>query len=215
MSYASELYETDDLDELFEFDDDDLSEAPAFSNLVNRVRPLVRPPVATGKNLFQPRPATTTTSTAQYVTQAQLQAALNRVGEQVKTNAQAIATVNTRLNAINEQQARQTAALRKEYADRRKESATLKRELRQTRDLSAMLPLLNRPSTVTVTKEFDPAVPAGTKLVIDKGDTMSMMLPFLLMGGMGGMGGMSGSADSSGDNNMMMMLVLAIALSNK
>lgn len=214
MSYASELYETDDLNELFEYDDesDDLSEAPAISNLLNRVRPLARPPVATGRNLFQPRPATTATGTAQYVTQAQLQAALARVGDQVKTNAQAIATVNTRLNAINEQQARQTAALKKEYADRRKDSSTLKRELRQTRDMSALLPLLSRPSTVTVTKTIDDGVPAGTKLVVDKGDTMSMMLPFLLMGGMGGMGG---STEGSGDNNMMMMLVMMMAMSGK
>jgi hypothetical protein len=117
--------------------------------------------------------------------------------------------VNTRLNALGEQQARQTAALRKEYADRRKESATFNKELRQTRDLSALLPLLSRPSTLTISRPIGEEVPAGTKLVVDKGDSMSMMLPFLLMGGMGG------SSEGSGDNNTMMMLVMAMAMSGK
>src|SRR5262249_1429991 len=98
--------EADEADEMYESDESD--EAARWT----------RPRVASGQNLFRPRP------TAQYVTQAQLETALARVGAQVRTNSAAIAQTGKRLGST-------TDSVKK-----------VKSNLQQTQQLAALMPLL-------------------------------------------------------------------------
>jgi hypothetical protein len=199
-----EMEAFESLDEAFdEYDEsDEFAEArSARARARGRTAPLTRPKTATGQGLFNPQRPNTN-----YVTQTQLQAALARVSEQIKTNSTAITTVNARLTTISAEQDRQAAALRAEIANRRKEAETVKKDLRQTRELAALLPLLSRPSSVEIKGGPETGLAANTRVLVDKNDSLSMMLPMLLMGGLGG-----NSADGSSDNNMMMFLALAMA----
>lgn len=201
-------YQTDTLESLlgelqgFETDETDESE-PYEARRGGRRRP---PRTASGSGLSTPRPST------QYVTQTQLQTALAKVGAQIKTNSDAITTVSNRVGT-------QAELLTKEVAARKKESDQIKRDLRQTRELAAILPLLTQPTSVQLTAA---AVPAGTtppKALIQSDDSLGTLLPFLLLGGMGsagssgGGGGLFGSG--GGDDSGMMMLVLALTLGKR
>ncbi len=209
MNGNGSRYEADTLEYLageledFESDETDESDLEAAGRRVNR-----RPPrVAQGKGLFRPRPSTG--ATGNYVTQVQLQTALARVSSEIKTNSEAIKTVSTRVTAVSTEQTRQTAALKKEAADRRKESDQAKKDVRQIRDMSAILPLLSRPKTITLATAVD-NLPAGTKVAVDSGDSLSLLLPFMLFGGMGGGG--TGSGSEGGSDNSMMMMAMVLAL---
>jgi hypothetical protein len=81
------------------------------------------------------------------VTQAQLQAALARVSQQIGVNSNAIKTVDGRVRGAVAEQSRMGAALRKMMTDRKKETDGLRRELQSTRELSALIPLVAPPGT--------------------------------------------------------------------
>ena len=199
-------YETDTLEsllgEIASFEAEDYGEADySEARRGGRRSP---PRTASGSGLSTPRPS------SQYVTQTQLQTALTKVGAQIKTNSDAITSVSNRVST-------QTELLTKEVAARKKESEQIKRDLRQTREMAAILPLLSQPSSVQLTAA---AVPTGTtppKALVDSGDTLSTLLPFLLLGGMGGSssgsgggggGGMFGSGGGDDSSSMMMMVLL-------
>jgi hypothetical protein len=203
MPYSA--FETDEaIDEMFEADEADESDEAAPR------RPWTRPRVATGQNLFRPRPET------QYVTQAQLQAAMSRVGAQVRTNSTAITQLNTRVAAA-------TATVKKETTDRKKDVTALRSNLSQTQQMSAILPLLSQPRSVTVTGLGADGIPDNTKVLVDGSNTLALLLPMLLMAGIGGgsgtdsTGGTSGGGGlfGGGDNNSMMMLAMILALGNR
>lgn len=209
----SDLFELDEeiesLDEAYdEAESDESDESDEFAEAPSRfpgfpfpvqMRPTFRTPsTANGRNLYQTRP------TNYYVTQAQLQAALNRVGAQVKTNSQAISKVSAKVRAVDTAQAKQTAALKKEVGVRRKQADKLKKDLKQTRDMAALMPLLTRPKTVQLNTSVG-GLTAGTKVMVDNNDSFGALMPLLLMGGLGG--------DSSGGMDSSMLLVLALAMS--
>ena len=163
-----------------------------------------RTPVRTapGTGLFQMRPQ------AQYVTQTQLQAALARVGAQIKTNADAIKTLNARVATVSADVAAAATALKKEVADRKKETDTLKRDLRQTREMAGIIPLLLQPHSVTTTSDVG-GIQKGTRVMTDSGDSLSAVLPLLLLGGLGTGGGSgSGSGDGGSDSSMLLLALL-------
>jgi len=201
MPYSA--FEADEaIDEMLEADEADESDEAAPR------RPWSRPRVASGQNLFRARPET------QYVTQTQLQAAMSRVGVQVRTNSTAISQLNTHVAAAN-------ATVKKETTNRKKDVAALRSNLSQTQQMSAILPLLSQPRSVTVTGLAADGIPESTKVLVDSGNTLALLLPMLLMSGIGG-----GSTDSSGgtsgggllgggDNNSMMMLAMVLALGNR
>lgn len=190
-------FESDDLETLTELledvDDESYDEATPLARVRQFRRPAPR--VATGNNLYQARPT-------QYVTQVQLDAAMKRVGAQIKTNSDAVKTLNSRV-------ASDAGAIQKEAINRRQELAKLRSNIQMT----ALLPLLIKPTSIetkTDTKFGDADVPKGTKVLTESKDKLSALLPLLMMGGMGGMGG---STDGKGGDDQMMMLVMVLALS--
>jgi hypothetical protein len=146
------------------------------------------------------------------VTQTQLQTSLAKVGAQIKTNSDAITTVSSRVST-------QSELLTKEVAARKKETDQIKKDLNQTRQMAAILPLLSAPKSVQLAKgATDPATPAANqapKALVESGDALSTLLPFLLLGGMGGSGGGGMFGSGGGDDSTMMLLVLALTLGKK
>jgi hypothetical protein len=131
------------------------------------------------------------------VTQTQLQTALAKVSADVKTNGDAIKTVNARLNTLSSEQAQQVATLRRESAERKKADAAIRADQKKIRELAVLQVLLQKPPTLDVTRDGGQVTDVTLKQSNDS------LLPILLMGGLGG--------DSSGggsDNSMMMMALL-------
>jgi len=170
------LYEDidEDLDELDDEgfgEDDDLSE--------RRRRKKHRPK---GGNYNQPR------LDKSPVTQTQLQAALARVGEDVKKLAASVKSLEDR-------------------ADK-----TLKRINNQNQGLGQMamlMPMLMKKS-VKLTTDVSADLKKDTRILVDDNDSMSMLLPFMMMQGYGGTGQ---NGTSGGGNDMMMMMVMLMAFS--
>jgi hypothetical protein len=135
MSFA--VSELDEVDEAYDEAVDESDEA--FDEALPRIpRRPARPPVQTAprQSAYRPRPDNN------FVSQAQLQAALARVSGQIATNSTAIKTLEGRVRGVSTEQVRLTTALRKEVADRKKEEDGLRKELQSTRELAVILPLL-------------------------------------------------------------------------
>jgi len=189
------------LDEIFEADealDEALDEATrAWS------RP--RPKVATGRNLYTARPQT------QYVTQAQLQTALAKVGSQVRTNSNAISQFGGRL-------ATEAATRKKDSLDRKKDITSVKNNLSQTQQMAAILPMLTQPKHIDVGADLtdaagDVQIKKGTSLLVNGSNTLSLLLPFLLLGGTGEGSGTGGGLFGGGsDNSSLLMLALVLGM---
>lgn len=141
MSYLYDtIYADDESDSesyLIGSDDDAENYSESRRRGRGRGRPSpVRP--APGGNLFRPRPAPGAGSGG--VTQAQLEAALNRVREQVTANANAIKTVDGRVRTI-------IADAQKLQAETRKDVSKLRSELKTTQTISALVPLIAPPGS--------------------------------------------------------------------
>src|SRR5436305_6966668 len=141
------------LESLESSDELDESDGMAERSRDHRSRPGSRPSTATGTGLAPPRPQ------VGYVTEARLEAALARVGAQIKTNSDAIQAVNSRANTISDNVAAHTAALKKEMEERKKDTARLASQSQ----LLALLPLLQTPKTVQLSTAVD-NLPSGTKV---------------------------------------------------
>jgi hypothetical protein len=146
---------------------------------------------------FRPRPAP---STPQYVTQTQLEAALTRSDGKIKTVADGVTQINTRLNGL-------AVAAKKEADERKKTLDAQNKDINQKLQLMAMLPVLTTPPSANV------GVGGATVLIPDT-SSLNKLLPLLLVTGFSGTGGFGGSSDGYGDGGggmMMMALVLALA----
>lgn len=194
-------YATEDLEAILEsLESDEADEADEMAERTRR--PWSRPSTASGTGLVPPKPQ------AGYVTEARLQAALARVGAQIKTNSDAIKAVNNRANAISTEQARQTAALKKEVEERKKDTARLASQSQ----LLALLPLLQTPKFVQLSAAVD-NIPANAKVLLDGGDSLNTLLPLLLVGGLGsgtGLGSGGGGADTGMGGLDPLLLVLLL-----
>ncbi len=196
-------YATEDLEAILESleSSDELDESDGMAERTRR-RPGSRPSTATGTGLVPPRPQ------AGYVTEARLQAALARVGAQIKTNSDEIKAVNDRASAIRAEQARQTTALKKETEERKKDIARLASQSQ----LLALLPLLQTPKTIQLTTAVD-NLPPGTKVLVDGGDSLNTLLPLLLVGGSGsgtGLGSGSGGGDTASMGGLDPLLLVLL-----
>jgi hypothetical protein len=172
---------------------------------------------------FKPRPAAGTPSG---VTQAQLEAALTRVDGKIKTVADGVSTINSRLASIS-------SATKKEVDERKKTVDNTSKDLNSKLMMLAILPALVKPTyTIPAVQVTSPSggfaasttypcqyvAPSGQAAnaagasvdVSPDSNTLNLMLPVLMMAG-GGMG-FGGDSSSGSDNNMMMMLALVIAL---
>ena len=105
-----------------------------------RGRPRRPPPVkpATGAPAFRPRPAPGGASGS--VTQAQLEAALARVRQQITANANAIKTIDGRVRTV-------ISDTQKLQAMTKKDVDKLRAELKTTQTLSALIPLIAPPGS--------------------------------------------------------------------
>lgn len=95
------------------------------------------------QSAYSPRPS----GAGAPVTQAQLQAALARVSQQIGVNSTAIKTVDGRMRSLSTEQDRLQASVKKDMAERKKELETVRRELQSTRELSALIPMIAPPGT--------------------------------------------------------------------
>jgi hypothetical protein len=181
----------------FELDDDTLAffEDDEARRPTPRRAPTKRRPVPAGKGSGYYKPRVKNTN----VTQQQLTAALAKISKDVKANAAGVKTVGARVDSVVAEQKTQAAALKKEIADRRKESDKLKQNLQ----MASLLPLLTSKSITTTeaTEVGGAAIPAGTKLSVQQGGA-GALLPLLLLGG-DGLGG--------GDSSNTLLLVLALS----
>lgn len=193
------MSEYDTLEDLDTFDSDDEFDE-AFAALIDEDEEAARRrrrPARTsrGQGYYRARP------TNRYVTQAQLQAALAKVGKDVKGIATSVSAVGARVDTVKADQAKQLAMMKKEAAERRKDTAKLKSGMQ----MAALLPMLTS-KTITVkagTEVGGTKVTEDTRLAVAP-DSMAMLLPMLMMGD--GFGGGSG-----GDSSNMLFLALALS----
>lgn len=194
-------YELDELlesDEFYESDESDESDEARRRG--GRTR---RPPVRTAKRggAVPQRPA------AGFATKAELSATANRLDARIATNSTAIKTVEGRANSI--------AA---DVAKLRTDTGKSQGSINDVRNMSMLMPLLSTQKTVTL-EESVGNIPAGSKVVIDSGDSFTKVLPLLLFSG--GFGGSSSSGGGSsggmfgGDSGGIMMVALMMAMQNK
>jgi hypothetical protein len=92
---------------------------------------------ARGSNAYQ-RPVSNSP-----VDQKQFQEALTKVAAEMTKNADGLKQLNERVTSLGAEQARQMAILRKENADRKKQSDALGNAVRQLRDAEEIIPLLS------------------------------------------------------------------------
>src|SRR5512135_541793 len=129
--YYEEDPEVDDLMQTIEADGYDTEEEPEAAEAMRRYR---RPPVRTARGVRTTPPRTP----RGVVTQEQLRIALERVNKQIGVESAAIRKLDSRIAAIDERLARESAT-------RKKGDTRETRSLRQMRDMSILLPVLMQP----------------------------------------------------------------------
>jgi hypothetical protein len=156
-----------------------------------RRRPPARP--SAGRSAYQPPRSS---GSDRPVLQSQLKEALARVSQQITINSNAIRTVDGRVRGVSEEQKKLGAFARKENADRKKELETVRRDLQQTRELSALIPLATANATgpIATLAPLLHLVPGGT-----------------LMGGADSSGGSGGSGSLLGGSNLLAIAAIAVA----
>jgi hypothetical protein len=219
LEHEDELLEDYESD----FESDYSEDADERARRRTRARP-ARPKTPSGQGLYRTRP------TNNAVTETQLRAALDRVGQQIKAGSTATQQLAARVNTVTER-------LDAEIAGRKKADVEQKKVVGQS-SMNMMLPLLLMqgtpeadPATLKsiVLKVPDPTAPTDRAKDRDevvkvfaegtKFKSPDMMLPMVMMMAMGGMGGASGSPGApggyGGDNNMMMMMLMVMMMQKK
>lgn len=189
---------TEDIDsflDTLEFDESDERARPRG----RRGQTPLRTP--SSQSSFQPRPSPNS------VTQAQLQAAVRTLDGKITTLAGNVKTLETRTTSVAAEQDRVVAGLRKEMEERKKGSEGLRRDLQQTKTLSVLLPMISQKTEDVVKRDGTTA-----KVVTQPNDSLSTVLPFLLL-----MGGNSGDSSSGGmlGGDSSNTLLLAVLLSRR
>jgi hypothetical protein len=167
--HAEDVYE--DLDEA---DDEDIEDALGEDSDISERRRRRRK--ARGGGYNKPR------IEKSFVTQAQLQAASERIGKDIRT-------IDASVKSL-------------ENTARRSQNS-----MGQNMQMMALMPMLMK-KTITTTGASG-GIPSGTKVVIDDGDMLTMMLPMMMMQGMGS-GSTTGQNGQGGMDPMMMMMMVLI-----
>lgn len=134
------------------------------------------------------------------VTQSQLKEALGKVSQQISLNSTAIKTVDGRVRGVSEDQKKLGAYVRKETADRKRELEKVKSDLQQTKELSAIIPM--------ITSNMAPGpIPTLAPLL--------HLLPADTLGGGSSSTGSSSGSGSSGSllsgSNLLAIAAIAVA----
>jgi hypothetical protein len=127
---------------------------------------------------------------------AQVNALARSLNQQIATNSAAIRQVDTRVRNVITEQGRQGAALRREIADRRRETSALQRDLQFTRELAAVIPLIQSA--------------AGPTSAIGQILPLAFLLPSDFLGSATGSGG--ANTGLLGGNNIVALGVIAATL---
>jgi hypothetical protein len=200
----------------------DLSDLDSEGELAERAAPKRPSPQPS----FKPRPAP---GTPTGVTQAQLEAALSRVDSKIKTVADGVSTLNSRIASL-------TSATKKEIDERKKTVDNAGKDLNSKLALLAILPALTQPTYTLpqvqiptgtalpattgapINLQYAPTTgsPSGTFDASADTNTLNLLLPILAISGSGfGFGTDSSSSMGGFDNNAMMMLLLVFAIGAK
>jgi hypothetical protein len=190
----------------YDFELEEMDSEAEFSEKAAPKRP-------SGASSYKSRPSG---GPAPSVTQAQLEAALSRVDGKIKTVADGVSTISSRINAL-------AATAKKEAEARKKGVDNTSKDINQKLQMLALLPLLVQPSVaniggpgVTLTDSSGAAIATPAKIALaDPNGTLDSILPLLLVSGMGGSSTSGGlSLDGSGSDGGMMLLALALAFAN-
>jgi len=176
----------------------------ARSRVYNRRVPTVRPP------LYQPPspqggsgPVTVALVDAKIET---VRAALSKMI--ADTNAAVRAVDNKAIRLANDQSRHRKAVNAK--------IKNVQRDLAQTRELAAVLPLLTSQTSRALSTPVA-NLNAGDRVMLDSGDRLTQLLPLLLLGGMGGSSegesGSSGSLFGSSDSLLPLVLIMSLGRS--
>jgi len=137
------LNDSEAYDEAFDEADEAFDEADEAYDEAKRGRKPLRPiSVPRAGSSYQPRP--NPAAAAQVVTQPQLRAALQRVSQQINTNAKAIKVVDGRIRNVASEQGRLHTAVRKEIADRKLSMTAVRKDLQATREAAVFIPVLQQ-----------------------------------------------------------------------
>jgi hypothetical protein len=135
-----------------------------------------------------------------------MQAAMARVGDQLKKNSAAAATINDRVNTVR-------ATEKKDNEKREKDLKSINEKIQ----LLTLFPLLIQPPKVTIpASKIDPVghLPAtDVALTPEPVSTTNAILPLLLLGGIGGSGGLGSGSGTEGGMDSMTLLLLVLVLS--
>ena len=147
------------------------------------------PPVRTA-----PRPTTYRPSGGggDYVRKAEFASFMARTNAALTTNSAAIKQVDSRVRGVIAEQGRQGAALRREIAERKKETESLRRDVQFTRELAAVIPLIS-----AANPRIGQVLP------------LAFLLPSDFLGGTGTSGSSGGVL---GGNNLVAIGVIAATL---
>jgi hypothetical protein len=175
-----DVYETLDYDS-----DTDFSESD-FSERKRRWRPAPRP---SGRSPAPPAPQQGNVTRQEYT------AAMTAVKNQLTQAANGIKTLDGRVNTVSAAQEKHA----KELAVRKRETEALRKDLKSTREMAAIIPMISQNSKTVMIGNQEVLAPSG--------NAMGAIAPLLLLGT-----GDSSGGGLGGDNNMMMMLVLMSAM---
>ena len=192
------ISESEAYDEAYDESDEAFDEAYDEARRGGRGRPAGRPvPTAPRGNSYQPRPNNNV------VTQAQLQAALARVSQQINVNSTAIKTVDGRARALAAEQGRFSAGLKKEFGDRKKDILAVRKDLQATREAAMLTPIITLLAPDNPIAGFAPMLLLGGDVSQDP--LASGAAPASSGGLLGGMGG-------GGTTGLIMLLALSGAI---
>lgn len=189
----------------YDFELEELDSEAEFSEKAAPKRPST-------SSSYKPRPAA---GAPQGVTQAQLEAALSRVDGKIKTVADGVSTISSRVNSL-------AAASKKEAETRKKGVDNTNKDMNQKLQLLALLPLLVQPSVATltgatVTDSSGAAITTPVKFPLaDPNSTLDSILPLLLVSGLGTTSTSGGlSLDGTGSDGGLLLMALALAFANQ
>ena len=186
---------TIEADEAYDPEYDESSDE-GFEEGYEEARPTRRPnlrPVPTAPRASAFRPRTPAAATQGFVTQAQLKKALEAVASNQRITNKAITTLDGRVRAASAEQGRLAMALRKEMAERKKDSTGARSDLQSKGELFAVASLLLPPAAA----QYAPLT--------------FFLPPNISTGLLGGSSTNSGQSMFGGDGSNMLVLLIAVA----
>lgn len=150
------------------------------------------------------RPLTTPQPQQGYVTRNEFNTAMEKVRTELTAASNGLKTLDGRVNTISTAQERLT----REVNARKRENEGLRKDLKSTRELAALLPLIATNSKTEKFPDSAGAGLAGKDYLAPSGNSMGVLAPLLLLGSGDSSSGSSGGLLGGSDSSMMMLLLL-------